>query len=83
MSKKLWVHAVGLLALFAWGATAILLWASVIAPDATTKANVNILMFVSVAWTGLVTLLWVVFSLVEGLDHSAVMVTKKSQARIP
>jgi hypothetical protein len=71
MSKKLWIHVVGLLALFAWGVTAILLWASLTAPDATTKANENILMFVGVAWTGLVTLLWTVFSLVEGLDRSA------------
>jgi hypothetical protein len=69
--QKLWIRVVGLLALFAWGLTAILFWASVIAPDATTKANVNILMLVSFAWTGLATLLWPVFSLVDGLDHSA------------
>lgn len=83
MSKRLWIRIVGLLTLFAWGLTAILLWAGMIAPDATTKENVNILMFVSVVWTCLVTLLWIVLSLEEGLDQSAVAMTRKSQARIP
>jgi hypothetical protein len=69
MSKRLWIRLVGLLALFAWGITAILLWSSMVAPDVTTKAN--ILLFVSLGWTGLVTLLWTVLSLVDGLDHSA------------
>ena len=71
MSKKVLIRLVGVVALFGWGLTAILLWASMIAPDSTTKANVNILMFVSFAWTGLATLLWTVFSLVEALNHSA------------
>jgi hypothetical protein len=71
MSKRLWIRLVGLLALFAWGSTAILLWSSMVAPDVTTKANVNVLLFVSLGWTGLVTLLWTVLSLVDGLDHSA------------
>jgi len=71
MSKRLWIRLVGLLALFAWGSSAILLWAGMVAPDVTTKANVNVLLFVSLAWTGLVTLLWTVLSLVDGLDHSA------------
>lgn len=71
MSKKILIRLVGLVALFAWGLTAILLWASIIAPDATTKANVDILMLVSFAWTGLSTLLWSVLSLVDGLNHSA------------
>jgi hypothetical protein len=71
MSKRLWICLIGLLALFAWGISAILLWASMVAPDVTTKANVNILLFVSLAWTGLVTLVWTVLSLVDGLDYSA------------
>ena len=83
MSKKLWLRLVGLLALFGWGATAILFWANTMAPDATTKANVDILMFASVAWTGLTTLLWTVLSLAEALDHPALTATKKSHARIP
>jgi hypothetical protein len=71
MSTKLWIRLAGLLALFAWGITAILLWANVAAPDASTKANVNVLLLVSLTWTGLVTLLWTVLSLLDGLDHSA------------
>ncbi|HEY6292132.1 MAG TPA: hypothetical protein VI455_11320 [Terriglobia bacterium] len=70
MSKKLWIRVVGLLALYAWGLTAILLWASTTAPDATTKANVSILMFVSLVGAGLITLMWTVLSLVDTLDHS-------------
>ena len=71
MSKKLWIRLAGLLALFSWGITAILLWSSMVATDMTSKANLNVLLFVSLAWTGLVTLLWTVLSLVDGLDHSA------------
>jgi len=71
MSKRFWIFLIGLLALFGWGITAILFWSSMVTPDATTKANVNVLLFVSLAWTGLVTLLWAVLSLVDGLDHSA------------
>ena len=71
MRQKLWIRLTGLLSLFAWGITAILLWSSIVAPDATTKASLNVLLFVSLAWTGLVTLLWTVLSLVAGLDHLA------------
>jgi hypothetical protein len=71
MSKKLWIRLIGLLALFGWGMSAILLWSSVVAPDVTTKANVNVLLFVSLAWTGVVTLLWTALSFVAGLDHLA------------
>jgi hypothetical protein len=71
MNKKLWIRLVGMLALFAWSVTAILVWASMAAPDASTKANVNILIFVSAAWTGIVTLLWTGFTVVDGLDHPA------------
>jgi hypothetical protein len=69
VSKKLWIRVVGLLALYAWGLTAILLWASPSATDAATKANVSILMFVSLVGAGLITLMWTVLSLVEKLDH--------------
>jgi len=71
MSKRLWIRPVGVLALFSWGTTAILLWSSMVAADVTTKANLNVLLFVSLAWTGLVTLLWTVLTLLDGLDHSA------------
>ena len=71
MGKKLWIRLIGLLALFAWGITGILLWSSMVAPGVTTKANVNVLLLVSLAWTGLVTLLWTVLSLVAELDHPA------------
>jgi hypothetical protein len=79
MSKRFWIRLVGVLALFAWGITAILLWSSMVAPDVTTKANVNVLLFVSLAWTVLVTLLWTVLSLVDGLDHSAQAKTAAAQ----
>jgi len=79
MSKRFWIRPVGVLALFSWGITAILLWSSMVSPDVTTTANLNVLLFVSLAWTGLVTLLWTVLSLLDGLDHSAQAKTADAQ----
>lgn len=70
MRKRLWIHLVGLLSLFAWGVTATLFWTTTISPDVTTRANVTVLMFTSFAGAFLLTLLWAVLSLVEALDHS-------------
>jgi len=71
VSKKLWIRLVGLLSLFAWAVTAILFWAGLMAPDATTKSNVSILVAMSFVGAGLVTFLWTVLSLVAKLDHQA------------
>jgi hypothetical protein len=68
VSKKLWIRLVGVLALFAWGLTAIL-WASTIGLDVTTKANVSMLLFVSLVGAGLMTFMWTLLSLVDRLDH--------------
>jgi hypothetical protein len=67
---KLWIHLVGLLSFFAWGLAATLFWASMITPDAT-RTNISILIFMSFAGAGLLTLIWAVFSVVQSLDHPA------------
>jgi hypothetical protein len=68
VSKKLWIRLVGVLALFAWGSTAIV-WASMIGLDVATKVNLSILMFVSLVGAGLMTFMWTLLSLVDRLDH--------------
>lgn len=71
MSKQLWIRLVGLLSVFAWGVTATLFGARMIAPDVSTRAYMSILMFVSFAGAGPLTFLWTVLSIIESLDRPA------------